>query len=173
MTEGEQGEPRMEPETTGINNSKMTAEPGGREVVIVQVFDAPREQVFKAFTDPKMIPEWWGPRYLSTTVEKMEVRPGGSWRIIQRDPKGNKYGFHGVYHDVVPPERSVRTSEYEGMPGHVSLESSTFEERNGKTTVTTIAVFQTVEDRDGAVNSGMEKGVIESGERFKELLARM
>ena len=172
MSKSKKTESRAMQEMRGNNKTKMTAEPGGREVVITQVFDAPREQVFKAFSDPSLIPEWWGPKYLSTTVEKMDVRPGGSWRIIQRDPTGNKYGFHGVYHDVVPPERSVRTSEFEGMRGHVSLETANFEERDGRTVVTTIVVFQTVEDRDAAVKSGMEKGVVESRERFAELLAR-
>lgn len=172
MSESNRSQRRTAQHMMGNNRTKMMAEPGGREVVIVQVFDAPREKVFATFSDPRLIPEWWGPRYLSTTVEKMDVRPGGSWRVIQIDPDGNKYGFHGVYHDVVPPERVVRTNGFEGMPGHVSMETATFEKRNGRTMVTTLAVFQTVEDRDAAVGSGMEKGVIESGERFAELLAR-
>src|SRR5207253_342189 len=99
-----------------------------RELVTTYIFDAPRALVWKAWTDPKLIPRWWGPKRYTTTVEKMEVRPGGTWRFIQRDSEGNVYGFHGEYKEVVPPERIVDTFEYEGMPGHVLIESATFEE---------------------------------------------
>src|SRR5207237_252740 len=88
-----------------------------RELVTTYIFDAPSELVWKAWTDPKLIPRWWGPRRYTTTVEKMEVRPGGTWRFIQRDAEGNVYGFHGEYKEVVPPKRIVDTFEYEGMPG--------------------------------------------------------
>src|SRR5881398_103487 len=97
-----------------------------RELVTTYIFDAPSELVWKAWTDPKLIPRWWGPRRYTTTVEKMEVRPGGTWRFIQRDAEGNVYGFHGEYKEVVPPKRIVDTFEYEGMPGHVLVESATF-----------------------------------------------
>lgn len=173
MTESNRMESDAEHGAMKNDRTRITAGPGGREIVIVQTFDAPREKVFKVFADPRQLPEWWGPKNLKTKVEKMQVKPGGSWRVIQTDPSGNKYGFHGVYHDVVPQERVVRTSEFEGMPGHVSLETAVFQEREGRTVVTTTVVFQSVEDRDGMMGSGMEKGVVESGERFAELLERM
>ncbi len=171
MTESKQREPMME-DQTGSHTSKIMASPGGHEAVVVQIFEGPRVKVFRIYSDPKLLPEWWGPRYLKTTVEKMEFRPGGSWRVIQREPKGKEHGFHGVYHDVKAPERIVRTLEYEGTPGHVLLETTVFEERDGKTIVTNTSVFQSVEDRDGMMASGMEKGVLESEERFNELLAK-
>lgn len=152
--------------------TKITAQPNSNELVIIQTFEAPREKVFKIYGDPKLKGDWWGPRYLTTRVERMKFRPGGSWRIVQRDPQGKVHGFHGVYHDVVPPVRVVSTMEYEGMPGHVQLETTTFQEIDGRTVVTTRTVFQSVEDRDGMMASGMEKGVFESEERFNELLAK-
>src|SRR5438128_12053369 len=83
------------------NQTTILAEPGKQEILITREFDAPRELVFKACTDPKLIPQWWGPRYLSTEVDKMDVRPGGQWRFLNRDAEGNEYAFHGVYHEVL------------------------------------------------------------------------
>jgi uncharacterized protein YndB with AHSA1/START domain len=154
------------------NNKRtlVTVEPGKQEIIITRVFDAPRALVFKAYTDPAAVPEWWGPRYLTTTVDKMEVRPGGLWRFCQRDAQGNEFDFHGVYHSVESPVRLVSTFEFEGAPGHVSLETLSLEEQDGKTALKSIAVFQSVEDRDAMVGSGMEGGVIETYDRFEELL---
>jgi uncharacterized protein YndB with AHSA1/START domain len=156
-----------------MNKTNIVAEPGKQLVVITRTFDAPRELVFKAYTDPKLIPQWWGPRYLTTTIDKLEARPGGIWRFVQRAPDGGQHAFHGVIHDIVQPERIVETFEYEGVPGHVALDTATFEERDGKTTVTSTSVFQSVEDRDGMVQSGMESGVVEGNERLDELLAKL
>jgi uncharacterized protein YndB with AHSA1/START domain len=157
--------------TAANNLTGITAESGKQEFVIARIFDAPRELVFKAYTDPKRIPEWWGPKRLTTTVDRMDVIPGGIWRIVQRDPDGNEYAFHGVYHEVLAPERLVGTFEFEGTPGHVSLETTAFEEHNGKTRLTSRSVFQSVEDRDGMLQEGMEEGVIETMDRFAGLLA--
>jgi len=155
-----------------VTETKMIAEAGKQTVVFESSFDAPREEVFKAYTDSKLIPEWWGPRNLTTTVEVWEPKAGGSWRVRQRDPEGKEDVFYGVFHDVTPPERYTWTFEWEGQPGHVVLETVTFEERAGKTHVTTRSVFQSMEDRDAAVESGMEQGVAEGNDRFAELLAR-
>ena len=150
----------------------LVAEPGRQEIVLRRVLDAPRELVFKTMTDPSLIPNWWGPKGLTTVVEKMDVRPGGAWRFVQRDPDGNEFAFNGVYHEVLPPERLVYTFEFEGVPGHVLLETVTFEELDGKTRPTDRSVFQTVEDRDAMVQSGMESGAKEAMDRLAELLAR-
>jgi len=155
-----------------MNKTILIAEPGKLEVLVTRTFDAPRERVFKAFTDPNLIPLWWGPRYLTTTVEKMEVRAGGMWRFIQRDPAGSVYAFHGVYHEVSAPGRIVQTFEFEGTPGHVLMETDTLEEQDGKTRLTTQSVFQSVDDRDEMLKSGMEGGQDESYERLSELLAK-
>jgi uncharacterized protein YndB with AHSA1/START domain len=164
---------RTEKGAVTMARTEYVIEPGKQELVMTRVFDAPRELVFKACTDPNLIPKWWGPRYLSTTVDKMDVRPGGVWRFVQRDSAGNEFGFHGVYHAVSSPEGTVQTFEFEGVPGHVLLETSKFEEFEGKTKLTQHSVFQSVEDRDGMVQSGMEKGATESMDRLAELLAEL
>ncbi len=148
------------------------AEPGKPEITITCIFDAPPTRVFKAFTDPNLIPQWWGPRYLTTVVDGMDVRSGGAWRFIQHDSSGNEYAFHGVYHEVAPPKQLVYTFEFEGKPGHVLLETVTFENQDGKTKMIDKSVFQSVEDRDGMLSSGMEAGATESMERLGELLAK-
>lgn len=147
--------------------------PSDREIVMTRDFDAPRELVFKAYTDPKSIPQWWGPRGYTTTVDKMDVRPGGVWRFVQRNQDGNEFAFNGVYREIVPPERLVYTFEFEGMRGHVMLETVTFEEHDGKTKLTDKALFDNVEDRDGMLKSGMEQGAAETMDRFAELLKEL
>lgn len=154
------------------DRTKIIAELGKQEVIITRTFDAPRNLVFQAYTDSHDIPQWWGPKRLTTVVDKIDARPGGFWRFVQYDVAGNTYAFHGVYHEVVPLERIVHTFEFEGMPGHVSLETSVFLEKDGKTTVTSRSVFQTVEDRDGMMKSGMEEGVFESMDRLAGLLRK-
>jgi uncharacterized protein YndB with AHSA1/START domain len=150
----------------------FAVEPGKQEIVITQLYNAPRELVFKAYTDPNLISKWWGPKRYTTIVDKMDVRPGGIWRFINRDKDGAEYAFHGVYHEVSPPMRLVYTFEFEGMPGHVSFETVMLEEQDGKTKVTDKVVFQSVEDRDMMVKTGMKEGATESMERFSELLTK-
>jgi len=101
----------------------------------------------------------------------MDLKPGGVWRFVQRDSSGEEYAFNGVYREIVSPERLVYTFEFEGMPGHVMLETVTFEEYDGKTKFTDKSVFRTVEDRDGMLESGMEEGATETMDRLAELLA--
>jgi uncharacterized protein YndB with AHSA1/START domain len=159
-----------------MNKTKMIVEPGKQEIFIIRELDAPRELVFKAFTDPKLYSQWLGPRRLTTEFEKLEEKNGGSYRFINKDEKGNKFAFHGVYHEVIKPERIIGTFEYEGLPekGHVSLEITKFDELpNGRTKLTTQDVFMSVADRDGMVQSGMEEGVNDSYDRLEELLANM
>jgi uncharacterized protein YndB with AHSA1/START domain len=85
--------------------------PTDREIHIERVFDAPRDRVFAAYTDPQLIPEWWGPRGTTTVVDRMDVRPGGSWRFVIRNSDGSETGFRGTYREVAPPERIVQTFE--------------------------------------------------------------
>jgi len=106
----------------------------------------------------------------------MDVRPGGQWRFINRDAEGNEYGFHGVYHEIVAPERIIDTFEFEGLPekGHVAMETLRLEELpGGRTRLITQSVFQSVADRDGMLQSGMEEGVNDGHERIDELLRKM
>ncbi len=162
------------PGTAGTDNGlKLIAEPGRQEIVITRVFDAPRELVFRTYTDPSLIPQWWGPRNTTTVVDAMDVRPGGAWRYVNRGADGSEHWFHGYYHEIAAPERLVHTFEYEGTPGHALLETVTFDEVDGKTRLTDSSVFQSVEDRDGMLKAGMEEGARELMDRFAELLARL
>jgi uncharacterized protein YndB with AHSA1/START domain len=144
-----------------------------QEMIMTRVFDASRKLVFKAYIDPNLIPQWWGPKRLTTSVVKMDIRPGGIWRFVQRDSEGNEYIFNGMYHEIVPPKRLVYTFEFEGMPGHVVVETVTFEEDHGsKTRLTSKSFFQTVEDRDIMLNLLRVGGggTAESMNRLAELL---
>lgn len=136
--------------------------PGKQEIIVTRTYNAPRELVFKTLTDPKLVLQWWGPRNLTTMVEKMETRPGGQWRFVQRDPDGNIFAFHGVYHEAKSPELLVYTMEWEGMPGHVLMNIDRFEEHDGITTCISRSIFETVEDRDGMLQQGMEGGTKET-----------
>src|SRR5712692_12084779 len=159
-----------------MNKTKVTAEPGKQEFLISREFDAPRELVFKAFTDPKLYVQWLGPRRLTMTLEKFEPRTGGTWRYVSRDKAGHEYGFHGVSHEVLPPERIIDTFEVEGLPekGHVALQTARFIELpGGRTKLNVQAVFQSVADRDGMLQSGAEEGINESHERLDELLDKI
>lgn len=140
-----------EPETT------LIAEPGRHDATVTAIVAAPLEAVWRAYTEPALFVRWWGPQELTSRVERWEPHAGGSWRIVHVDPDGNEYGFRGVYHDVVAQERITLTFEFEGVPGHVCLETHTFEAVDGGTRVTQHSVFQAVEDRDGMLQSGMEE----------------
>jgi uncharacterized protein YndB with AHSA1/START domain len=155
-----------------IGRTLVVAIPGKQEAFMTRVFDAPRERVFAAMTDPKSIAEWWAPRRYSVEVEKMEVIPGGSWRFLNRDAEGYESWFHGVYHEV-SPGRTVQTFEFEGMPGHVLMGIATLEEiEGGRTKLTSKSVFESVGDRDGMMESGMKEGGPETMDRLAELVEK-
>jgi len=141
------------------------------EIAMTRVFDAPRELVFKAYTTPEMVSQRWGQRASTTIIDKLDLRPGGGWRYIQRDADGTEYAFNGEYREVTPPERLVNTFEFEPIPGHVIVDTATFEDLDVKTRVTVSSLFQSVEDRDGMLASGMEGGANESWDQLAELLA--
>jgi uncharacterized protein YndB with AHSA1/START domain len=153
--------------------TEITAEPGSSQIVITREFDAPRDLVFRAYTDPDLLVRWMGPRELAMDVKEFEVRDGGRWRYVSTGPDGNEYGFRGVFHGTPSPDLTIQTFEFDGVPGHVSLEALTMTERDGRTYVRTVSSFQSVEDRDGMVASGMENGVRQSDERMDDLLAEL
>ena len=158
------------------NKTQIIAEPGRLEVLITREFDAPREIVFNTFIDPDLYVQWLGPRELKLILLEFDPKSGGKYRYINEDPEGNQYVFHGMYHEILPPERIIDTFEFEGLPesGHVSLETTTFEALTGdRTKMTTQAIFQSVADRDGIIQSGMERGVNDSHERLEELLNKL
>ena len=155
-----------------MTTTNFVVEPGQQSIVMTRTFDAPRELVFRAFTDPDLLVQWWGPERLTTTIAQMDSKPGGIWRFVQHDEEGNEFAFKGVCHEVTPSERIIQTFEFEGMPGHVSLETLILEEVDGKTKMTATSVFQSVEDRDGMYESGMQEGATESMDRLERLLAK-
>jgi uncharacterized protein YndB with AHSA1/START domain len=142
-------------------------------IEITREFAAPRDLLFRAHVDPDLLVQWLGPRRMTMTIDYLDARDGGRWRYVHRDTDGAEYGFHGVYHGAPSPNGIVQTFEWEGAPGHVSLETATFEERGGTTLLRLRSVYQSVEDRDAMVQSGMETGVNEGYERLDELIARL
>jgi uncharacterized protein YndB with AHSA1/START domain len=154
-----------------VSGTAITATPGGHEVVITREFRATRDRVFAAYINPQLVVQWMGPSTFTMAIDRWETVPGGKWRYVSTDPAGNDFGFHGVYHDVVTDERIVHTFEFEGAPGRVSLNVIRFEEAEGRTTVTSTAVFETIEDRDSMVRSGLENGAREGFERLASLLS--
>src|ERR1700691_784286 len=137
-----------------MSKTTITAEPGIPQIIITREFGAPRDLVFRAHTDPRLLVQWLGPRDLAMTIHRYDAR-------------------HGVFHGDPSPDAIVQTFEFEGAPGHVCLQTATLAERGGKTLVRTVSAFQSVQDRDAMIASGMERGVHDSGERLAELLARM
>jgi uncharacterized protein YndB with AHSA1/START domain len=156
-----------------MSETQLTAEPGKQNIQMTREFDAPRELLFRAFTEPDLLVQWLGPRKYEMEIDRYEVRDGGTWRYIHRDDDGNEFGFHGVFHGTPSPQRMVQTFEFEGYPGHVSLDTATFEEKDGTTVLHVNSVFQSVEDRDGMIESGMEQGMNEGFERLDELFAKL
>jgi uncharacterized protein YndB with AHSA1/START domain len=156
------------------NRVTVKAEPGKQELLITREFNAPREMVFKAFTDPELLIRWLGPKNMTMSIDVYEMKAGGWYRYVHTDERGNHYAFRGSVHEVYTPERIIQTFEFEGIPGkgHVSLDTSIFEELSENRTKLTIhSVFRSVMDRDGMAASGMEGGLNEGFERLDELLA--
>ena len=156
------------------NKTEIKAEPGKQELYIIREFDAPRELLFRAYTEAALYEKWVGPKDMKMWVEKMDAVDGGSFRFVhERD--GHKYAFFGVYHEVLAPERIIGTFEFDGLPerGHVILGITTFEDLpGGRSRLVHQSVFRSVSDRDGMIQSGMERGVSEGYEKLDELFAQ-
>jgi len=157
------------PRAPGTETAVTT--PGDREIRTERVFDAPRERVWRAYTDPGLVAQWWG-RGNPVDVERLEVERGGHWRFVEHGPDGTTYGFEGRFREVTPPERLVQTFEWDGMPGYVAVDTTTFEDLgDGRTRIVVTALFHTREERDGMLESGMETGLNDSYEALDRLLA--
>ena len=156
-----------------MTTTQVTAEPGTPYIDFTREFDAPRDLLFRAHTDPELLVQWLGPRRLTMVIDRYDVEDGGKWRYIHRDQDGTEYGFHGVFHGTPSPDGLVQTFEFEGAPGHVSLDWLTFEERDGRTVLHGHSVFQSVQARDAMVQSGMEGGLSEAYERLDELIPEL
>ena len=156
-----------------MTEMQITAEPGVPQILTSRTFDAPRDLVFRAFTEPELIVQWLGPRKYTTTVDRFEPRAGGSYRYVHADDQGNAFGFRGVFHGDPSPDGFVQTFEFEGAPGNVSMDTLRLEEHGGKTTVHTNSVFQSVEARDAMVDAGMAEGMNEGYDRLDDLVAKL
>jgi uncharacterized protein YndB with AHSA1/START domain len=157
--------------TTASNaNAVSVTCPADREIRIERIFNAPRDRVWKAMTDPKMVAQWWG-RGNKLVVERLEVERGGHWRFVEHSSEG-VHGFEGRFREVTPPERVVQTFEWDGMPGYVAINTTTLEDLgDGRTKLVTISLFHTQEERDGMLASGMEGGLSESYVALDRVLA--
>lgn len=160
--------------TRTTNKTQILAEKGRQDVTIVREFDAPRDLVFRAHEDPNLIKQWLGPRNRRVIIHHYDSRSGGSYRYSVTDKNGGEIAsFNGAIHEVTAPERIIQTFEFEGLPerGHVTLDTTTFEELPGNRTRLVIhSVCRYMEDRDAMMQSGMESGVNEGYEKLDELL---
>jgi uncharacterized protein YndB with AHSA1/START domain len=157
-----------------METTSVTAEPGVPFIDITRVFDAPRDLVFRAHTDPELLVQWLGGDKYEMIIERYEVRDGGTWRYVHRDADGNEWGFHGVFHGEPTRDRLVQTFEFEGAPGYVSLDALTLEDADGgRTRIRIHSVHQSVEGRDAMVAGGMEAGLSAGYRRLDELVARL
>src|SRR5918995_3406213 len=144
--------------------------PSDREIRMTRVFDAPRHLVFEAMSKPEHIRRWWGclGEGYSVPVCEVDLRPGGSWRFVNRHPKGEA-AFHGVYREIAPPERVVFTEIFEEFPDAESVVTAVLTEENGKTRLTATVLYPSIEVRDAVINSGMAGGAAISYDRLEEV----
>lgn len=151
----------------------ITAEPASPIIDITRDFAATPEQLYRAHTDPELLSRWLGPARLQMEIEVMELRHGGTYRFVHHDPgTGHTFGFRGIFHGDPSVDHMVRTFEYEGAPGHVSLETLRFEDLgDGRTRLHARAIHGSVEARDAMVQAGMETGVVEGYAKLDALLA--
>lgn len=160
--------------TTATAQLTVIAEPGSHAVVTEREVAAPRDLVFRCFTEAALLAQWLGPRRMTMRVEELDVRHGGRWRYVNTDADGTEYGFRGVFHGTPSPERFVQTFEFELAPGYVSLDTLELVDLGGgRTLVRTSSVHQSVEARDAMVSSGMADGMGEGYAKLDELLATL
>jgi uncharacterized protein YndB with AHSA1/START domain len=155
-----------------MTKTATVSTPTDREIHIERIFDAPRERVWRAMTDAKLLAQWWG-RGNKLVIERLEVERGGHWRFVEHSPHG-VHGFEGRFREVTPPQRMVMTFEWDGMPGHVVVNTMTLHDLgNGTTKLVATSLFHTSEERDGMLKSGMEGGMNESYRALDKVLASL
>jgi uncharacterized protein YndB with AHSA1/START domain len=155
-----------------MTKTTITAPPGQPFIEFEREFDAPPDLVYRAFLEPELIVQWLGPRKYEMVIEQWDARAGGAYRYVHRDDAGNEFGFHGVCHSN-DPDNMVQTFEFEGAPGHVSLDRQSIEALpGGRSRILGHSVFQSVAARDSMVENGMAEGVEDGYNRLDELLAR-
>jgi uncharacterized protein YndB with AHSA1/START domain len=152
-------------------NATVT-KPSDREIRTERVFDAPRDRVWRALTEPELVAQWWG-RGNKLVVERMELERGGHWRFVEHSD-GQQHGFEGRFREVTPPSRLSMTFEWDGMPGYVIIENMELEEVDkDRTRIVNVSQFYSTEERDGMLQAGMEEGMNQSYAALDRLLERM
>jgi uncharacterized protein YndB with AHSA1/START domain len=155
------------------HETTIEADPNLPTIRIVRDFDAPRDKVFRAWTDPELVVQWLGPKSTEMRIDQWDARTGGNYRYAALQSGEEVAAFYGSFHEVRPSERLVQTFTWEGMPDGVSLETMTFEDLgDGRTRTIGLSVVENLEARDGIMASGMEVGVYEGYEKLDALLAR-
>ena len=148
--------------------------PAGEPIITIRrYFKAPPELVYRAGTEGEYLRRWFGPRRLEVSECEVDLRVGGTWRIVHRAPDGMEFAFHGEFLELDPPHRRVGTFVYEGAPEHQAVETLVLEAVEDGTMLTSTNRHSSLEARDMHVANGMEQGIIESNERLDELLASM
>jgi uncharacterized protein YndB with AHSA1/START domain len=143
---------------TGSRSAKVTL-PADNQILIVREFDAPAELVYRAWTTPDLVKRFFGANRAEVISAEIDLRVGGTWRYVSRLPDGSEFAFRGEYRELVPNERIVSTEVFEPMPDAEALDTATFEEHDGRTTLTLLVEHQTKEHRDAHIASGMEDGL--------------
>jgi uncharacterized protein YndB with AHSA1/START domain len=159
--------------TATQSGRKMTiSKPSEREIRTERIVDASRDRVWRAFTDPTLIAQWWG-RGHKLVIERFELHRGGHWRFVEHGPEGES-GFEGRFREVTPQERIVQSFEWDGMPAYVTIETLVFEDLgDGRTRLVNVMQFHTPEERDGFLQSGFEGGMNDSYAALDRLLATL
>lgn len=153
------------------NSLKLVAPENEPFVHTEREFEFPASAVFRAHSDPELFRQWIGPQELTTTIDRFDCRPGGSYRFIQEGGDGRQHAFHGVFHSVRANEFVLQTFEYEGYPDVVTLEFATFEDLpDGRSKLTGRSVYPSVEAREKYLSDGMESGIAAGYEQLDELL---
>jgi uncharacterized protein YndB with AHSA1/START domain len=153
-----------------LGNERTTAYADGADLVMERIFEAPRDLVWRVMNDPARVTDWWGPAGYTTTVEEMDVRPGGRWRWINHTTGGEHAPFKGEYLEVEPPSRSVRTFIFDvpGFDDRAAVETMVLEDLGGRTKVTARTRFPSVDDLEGALATGMIGGALQSYDRLAD-----
>jgi uncharacterized protein YndB with AHSA1/START domain len=156
-----------------VKGSAVVTLPADTEILITREFDAPRHLVYRAYTSPDLIARWWsGDRGKVTSIE-VDLRPGGTWRYVMVANAGFEVAFHGVYSQIVPDERIVSTEVFEGMPDASAESTTTFTEKDGRTTLQILVRHQNQEHRDAHIGSGMEGGMQEAMDHLDDVLVSL
>jgi len=162
----------QKPKGAGTANKATLTTPTDRTIHVERMFNASRDRVWKAMTEPELLAQWWG-RGNKVVIETLELKRGGHWRFVEH-AHGQEHGFEGRYREVTPPERISMTFEWDGMPGHVIVQTIELQEvGKDRTKMIGTSMFFTTEDRDGIMSSGMEGGMNESYAALERVLEAM